>query len=417
MLRSSASQGALTRAVLGQQGLVTEAGYQEQAQSCQSMASAARAIAAGEETIADRHVGCRLQSAPLNKRHDNRCCSMALRWIDELRLRIPYIRRLHRRIDDLQHSLSAAEAVPLVYPATGSHAARIGEKFRTFLRHLQPHAVSGFHKRRLGAMCDGGYVMLDDFAGVTTALSLGVGPEVSWDADMAALGIRVLQFDNTVPRSPQADPLFVFHPLRVVGRPTAPGDVTLTDILARPELVSDRDVVAKIDIDGSEWELLAATAQTTLRRLRQIAIEFHFTHLFAEPGWGRNRAGGPGQSGGNPCLHSRARNNWGPFTVIGGIPRFRRPSKPPSFAGPTTHRRAFRPSSIAPAIARCRIFIWGGGIIQMTMIYTHVARMLKARGPLEWLVSASTGSRHRQKRKNDAMGQSTKSLRDSPLRG
>ena len=33
VLRSSASQGALTRAVLGQQGLVTEAGYQEQAQT------------------------------------------------------------------------------------------------------------------------------------------------------------------------------------------------------------------------------------------------------------------------------------------------------------------------------------------------------------------------------------------------
>ena len=52
VLRNSASQGALTRAVLGQQGLVTEAGYQEQAQSYQTMASAARATAAGEEAIA-----------------------------------------------------------------------------------------------------------------------------------------------------------------------------------------------------------------------------------------------------------------------------------------------------------------------------------------------------------------------------
>jgi hypothetical protein len=33
LLRESASQGAMTKAVLGEQGLITEAGYQEQAQS------------------------------------------------------------------------------------------------------------------------------------------------------------------------------------------------------------------------------------------------------------------------------------------------------------------------------------------------------------------------------------------------
>ncbi len=33
ILRDSASQGALTKATLGQQGLINEAGYQEQQQS------------------------------------------------------------------------------------------------------------------------------------------------------------------------------------------------------------------------------------------------------------------------------------------------------------------------------------------------------------------------------------------------
>ena len=39
------------------------------------------------------------------------------------------------------------------------------------------------------------------------------------------------------------------------------------------------------------------------------------------------------------------------------------------------------------------------------------------RGSPKYLVSASTGSSHARKGKNDVMGQSTKSLRDSPLRG
>lgn len=52
LLRDSASQGALTKAVAGQQGLITEAGYEEQAQSYQTMSAAARATAAGEEDLA-----------------------------------------------------------------------------------------------------------------------------------------------------------------------------------------------------------------------------------------------------------------------------------------------------------------------------------------------------------------------------
>lgn len=43
LLRDSASQGALTHAVLGQQGLITEAGYTEQATSYTNMATAATA--------------------------------------------------------------------------------------------------------------------------------------------------------------------------------------------------------------------------------------------------------------------------------------------------------------------------------------------------------------------------------------
>jgi hypothetical protein len=41
ILRESAQQGALSKAVLGQQGLITEAGYQQEAQSYHSMIQAA----------------------------------------------------------------------------------------------------------------------------------------------------------------------------------------------------------------------------------------------------------------------------------------------------------------------------------------------------------------------------------------
>ncbi len=51
LLRDSASSGALTKAVLGQQGLITEAGYKEEAQSYDVMKSAAITAAGFERTM------------------------------------------------------------------------------------------------------------------------------------------------------------------------------------------------------------------------------------------------------------------------------------------------------------------------------------------------------------------------------
>jgi len=52
LLRDSASQGALTHAVLGQQGLITEAGYNEQAQSYKIMQGAANDAGNAENSAA-----------------------------------------------------------------------------------------------------------------------------------------------------------------------------------------------------------------------------------------------------------------------------------------------------------------------------------------------------------------------------
>jgi hypothetical protein len=52
LLRSSASQGAIALAVLGQQGLITEQGYEEQAQSYENMQQAAGIAASAEKQAA-----------------------------------------------------------------------------------------------------------------------------------------------------------------------------------------------------------------------------------------------------------------------------------------------------------------------------------------------------------------------------
>jgi hypothetical protein len=54
LLRSSAQQGALSHAIIGQQGLITEAGYQEQHDSYTNMAGALRQAAQEEEDLSSK---------------------------------------------------------------------------------------------------------------------------------------------------------------------------------------------------------------------------------------------------------------------------------------------------------------------------------------------------------------------------
>lgn len=54
LMRDSVSQGALTRETLGQQGLIAEDGYKEQARSYRTMSAAARSAAADENDLADK---------------------------------------------------------------------------------------------------------------------------------------------------------------------------------------------------------------------------------------------------------------------------------------------------------------------------------------------------------------------------
>lgn len=53
VLRDSAAQGQLAKSVLGAQGQITEASYQEQQQSYENMSAAAKSTAAGLQNIAN----------------------------------------------------------------------------------------------------------------------------------------------------------------------------------------------------------------------------------------------------------------------------------------------------------------------------------------------------------------------------
>ena len=188
--------------------------------------------------------------------------------------------RLDEQASKIDHlSLVIAEQAR-IFPSwmwTPESAAQV----RAVLALITPVMASGVDKVRVGRESDGGYIMLNDFAGIAGALSLGIADDVSWDIDVANRGIPVLQFDHSVSAPPEAHAGFRFEPLRV-SQSDEDGAISLDTIVRTRLDADDAPLLLKIDIEGDEWEVFQALSETTLSRFKQIVCEFHDLDRLAE---------------------------------------------------------------------------------------------------------------------------------------
>ena len=150
------------------------------------------------------------------------------------------------------------------------------------LRLLEPHRAIGFDKVRVGSSRDGGYVQIDDPAGIVHALSFGISDNDSWDLAMAGKGVPVDQFDFSVDAAPSTHPLLKFHKLRISAE-RGEGLATLPDLVALHSRGPGPDIILKMDIEGAEWDVLAECDAASLGRIAQILCEFHDLSRLVEP--------------------------------------------------------------------------------------------------------------------------------------
>jgi hypothetical protein len=159
----------------------------------------------------------------------------------------------------------------------------LADDTRRLLRPLGPHDLVGTGKVRMGSPADGGYVCVDDFEGVDTAFSFGINDDISWDLDAAARGLTVYQFDHTVADPAPDDSRMVFEPKRITAEPS-PGSESLSALIRRHDKGRTRpNLILKMDIENSEWEVIEATPEEDLRRLAWITCEMHYFQGLAEP--------------------------------------------------------------------------------------------------------------------------------------
>jgi len=195
----------------------------------------------------------------------------------------------------------------------------VQRKVLAILRHMEPMQAVDHAKIRIGKECDGGYVMLDDFKGLTAAYSIGICDEVSWDLSMAEKGIEVYQYDHTIDALPLQNGRF--HWTKKGLGPVVTADLeTLPRLLEVNGHLGRQDLLLKCDIEGCEWEVLAHLPQDCLRHFKQIVLELHYLERLVEPEFLTLVQRAVGVLTADHCLIHVHANNHRPYSIVGGIP-------------------------------------------------------------------------------------------------
>jgi len=151
------------------------------------------------------------------------------------------------------------------------------KNFNNIISLLTPMDVAEAEYRRVGQDYDGGYVMLDDILShkVDAAYSFGISNDVSWDEDIANLGIEVYMYDHTIDKLPKQNSRFHFFKKGVTGDPEEVGLSTLTNLLIRNDHQDSKNLILKMDIEGYEWSVFNETSNDVIGQFSQIVIELH----------------------------------------------------------------------------------------------------------------------------------------------
>jgi hypothetical protein len=140
------------------------------------------------------------------------------------------------------------------------------------MRLIRVKTDADFQLIRLGSLYDGGYVVVDDFSRRDILVSLGIGNNADFEYNISKRIERIIAFDHTVDSIPNMSSNTQFNKLGIKAE-SVNEFVTLSSIIEDiPEM---NDLLLKIDIEGSEWEVLDSMSDKELTRFRQIVGEFH----------------------------------------------------------------------------------------------------------------------------------------------
>lgn len=135
--------------------------------------------------------------------------------------------------------------------------------------------VKGYHLIRIGNKYDGGYLMIDDFSSDMIAYSFGISNDVSWEQDIANLGIHCFMYDHTISRLPKKYKLFHWHKTGICGDEPVKDCRPLSEFIKINGHEGNNNLILKMDIESSEWDVMEAVNRENLLQFKQIIFELH----------------------------------------------------------------------------------------------------------------------------------------------
>lgn len=134
---------------------------------------------------------------------------------------------------------------------------------------------SGLEMVRIGGEGDGGYLVPDDFAGVSQLLSPGVADSWEFERELGErYGIHSTMIDGSVDAPQGLGELQTFD-RKWLASTTGPGRISLNDWVWEANIAGEGDLALQMDIEGAEYGVLKTADPNALRRFRWAVVEFH----------------------------------------------------------------------------------------------------------------------------------------------
>jgi hypothetical protein len=122
---------------------------------------------------------------------------------------------------------------------------------------------------RKGSAGDGGYVIADDIKSNDYLVSFGIDNNVDFEKSISEYGCKSDLYDNSIEELPSYVKNSTFFK-KTIG--IHENEISLGKSLKN----ITEDIILKVDIEGSEWDIFSQVSLEDLSKCRQILIEVHW---------------------------------------------------------------------------------------------------------------------------------------------
>lgn len=144
---------------------------------------------------------------------------------------------------------------------------------------LKPKAID-IPLTRIGEKGDGGYLVPNDFIGIGACLSPGSNKEWGFEKNLfEKFKIKSAIIDRLENKPPDLHPEIHFKD-SWLGVLDEKNHISMETWLEEINLPTHSDLILQMDIEGSEYDILAALSTKTLNRFRIIVVEFHYSYRY-----------------------------------------------------------------------------------------------------------------------------------------